>query len=80
MNPAEILMAVVHHPVKIGTITFSLEYRRCGKCSRCALAPTHGPYLYVRDRSGKRKYIGPHRSVTPRELKLFLTAPALTLP
>jgi hypothetical protein len=41
--------------LRLGPITVYSERRRCGKnCSGCP----HGPYLYAKDHTGKRTYIG----------------------
>jgi hypothetical protein len=67
---SELLAQLARAPVHLGSITLSLEYRRCGKCSRCP----HGPYLYARDRTGHRTYLGPLKGHTERSLSLLVRA------
>lgn len=70
--PRDLIAALGDGPVQLAGFTLSLEYRSCGKCQRCP----HGPYLYARDRTGRRHYIGsPSRlskdQITARVRALF---------
>ncbi len=53
--------AVVDERPAPGGGTLRLEYVRCGRCTRCASGPVHGPYWYLYQRRGGRltsRYIG----------------------
>jgi len=76
MNLPTFLAKLSVRPLHIGTITFSLEYRRCGKCRRCP----HGPYLYARQKGQHRRYIGSAARLTEKDLKILLRTSAITLP
>ena len=81
MTPDEILRILKLRPLHIGSFTFSLEYRRCGKCSRCADGSRpHGPYLYVRSKSGRRRYIGTPDPATLASIKVAAKAILVDIP
>jgi len=77
MNVAALLAQLQLRPLHIGTLTLSLEYRRCGHhCNGCP----HGPYVYARERNGRRKYISSAARLTDHDLRILLSASAIDIP
>jgi hypothetical protein len=70
MTATELIARLEVRPLHLGTLTISLEYRKCGKCSRCP----HGPYIYIRDKTGKRRYLGAAARLTDRDLNVAFRA------
>ena len=56
MLNARLLARLKVGPVHIGSITISLEYRKCGKnCRTCIHGSGHGPYVYTRQQASTRR-------------------------
>jgi hypothetical protein len=53
------------------TITYQLQYRKCGKptCRTCRMGPGHGPYWYAYWRDGSRLHSAYIGKVRPSSLE-----------